>query len=113
MSSYPSYNLSSFVNGLSDAQFHHLLAVGAFNNYAIQGLYTPGSTFKLITATTEMQTGVLSPNVFIDDETTGLGRVDLTSALTESSDYYFYNLGYLFWSQQAKYGQTPIQNVAH
>jgi len=34
------------------------------------------------------------------------------SALTESSDYYFYNLGYLFWSQQAKYGQTPIQNVA-
>jgi len=36
MSSYPSYNLSSFVNGLSDAQFKHLLAVGAFNNYAIQ-----------------------------------------------------------------------------
>jgi penicillin-binding protein 2 len=134
MSSYPSYNLSSFVNGLSDAQFHHLLAVGAFNNYATQGLYTPGSTFKMISATAEMQTGVLSPNaliddtgsfkvpgcrtnpkgcVFHDDETTGLGQVDLTSALTESSDYYFYNLGYLFWSQQAKYGQTPIQNVAH
>jgi len=134
MSSYPSYNLSSFVNGLSDAQFKHLLAVGAFNNYAIQGLYTPGSTFKLVTATAEMQTGVLSPNVLIDDtgqfkvpgchtnpkgcvfhddETTGLGQVNLVSALTESSDYYFYNLGYLFWSQQAKYGQTPIQNVAH
>jgi len=55
------------VNGLSDAQFKHLLAVGAFNNYAIQGLYTPGSTFKLVTATAEMQTGVLSPNVLIDD----------------------------------------------
>jgi len=51
--------------------------------------------------------------VFHDDETTGLGQVNLVSALTESSDYYFYNLGYLFWSQQAKYGQTPIQNVAH
>jgi penicillin-binding protein 2 len=134
MSSYPSYNLSTFVNGLSEADYRHLIAVGAFNNYAIQGLYTPGSTFKLITATTEMQTGVLSPNtliddtgqfkvpgcktnpkgcVFHDDETTGLGEVDLVSALTESSDYYFYNLGYLFWSQQAKYGQTPIQNVAH
>ena len=134
MSSYPSYNLSSFVNGLSEAQFHHLLAVGAFNNYAIQGLYTPGSTFKMISATAEMQTGVLSPNaliddtgsfkvpgcrtnpkgcVFHDDETTGLGQVNLTSALTESSDYYFYNLGYLFWSQQARFGQTPIQNVAH
>jgi penicillin-binding protein 2 len=134
MSSYPSYNLSTFVNGLSDAEYHHLIVEGAFNNYAIQGLYTPGSTFKLITATTMMQTGVLSPDtliddtgsfkvpgchsnpkgcVFHDDETTGLGEVDLQSALTESSDYYFYNLGYLFWSQQARYGQTPIQNVAH
>jgi penicillin-binding protein 2 len=134
MSSYPSYNLSSFVNGLSDSQFHHLLAVGAFNNYAIQGLYTPGSTFKLITATTEMQTGILSPSVLVDDtgqfkvpgchsnprgcvfhddETTGNGWVNLPLALTKSSDYYFYNLGYLFWAEQAKYGQTPIQNVAH
>jgi penicillin-binding protein 2 len=32
--------------------------------------------------------------------------------LTVSSDYYFYNLGYLFWNEQSKYGQTPIQNVA-
>jgi penicillin-binding protein 2 len=29
-----------------------------------------------------------------------------------SSDYYFYNLGYLFWTQAARYGKTPIQNVA-
>jgi penicillin-binding protein 2 len=134
MSSYPSYNLTSFVNGLTEAQYHHLIAVGAFNNYAIQGLYTPGSTFKLITATAQLQTGILSPDVLIDDtgsfkvpgchsnprgcvfhddETTGNGYVDLPLALTKSSDYYFYNLGYLFWSQQAKYGQTPIQNVAH
>jgi penicillin-binding protein 2 len=132
MSSYPSYDLSSFVNGLSESEFHHLETVGAFNNYAIQGLYTPGSTFKLVTATADLQTGVLSPNVlindtgaykvpgchtnpkgcvFYDDETTGNGEVDLSSALTKSSDYYFYNLGYLFWSQQARYGQTPIQNV--
>jgi hypothetical protein len=32
-------------------------------------------------------------------------------ALTVSSDYYFYNLGYLFWSQTSRYGLTPIQNV--
>ncbi len=134
MSSYPSYNLSSFVNGLSESTFKELLTVGAFNNYAIQGLYTPGSTFKMITATADLQTGLLSPNVYVDDtgtfkvpncrnvvnhgcvfhddETTGNGEVDLASALTKSSDYYFYNLGYLFWSQQSKYGQTPIQNVA-
>jgi penicillin-binding protein 2 len=131
MSSYPSYNLTSFVNGLSNSLFQRLLKVGAFNNYAIQGLYTPGSTFKLISATAQLQTGILSPNalvndtgvfkvpgcsqgsqcLFHDDETAGSGEINLSTALTRSSDYYFYNLGYLFWSQTGKYGQTPIQNV--
>lgn len=131
MSSYPSYNLNSFVNGLSEATFKQLLRVGAFNNYAIQGLYTPGSTFKLVSATAELQTGILSPNyvvndtgtfvvphcrsgcVFHDDETAGNGLVNLPLAITRSSDYYFYNLGYLFWSQRGRYGDTPIQDVAH
>ncbi len=134
MSSYPSYNLSSFVNGLSTKLFHELLNQGAFNNFALQGLYTPGSTFKLISATAQMQTGVLSPSTLIndtgtykvpgclqgyhgclfhDDERSGAGLVNLPLALTKSSDYYFYNLGYLFWSQTGKYGETPIQNVAH
>ncbi len=133
MSSYPSFNLNSFVNGLSNATFQQLLKVGAFNNYAIQGLYTPGSTFKMISATAQMQTGVLSPNKFVDDtgtfkvpgclqgyhgcvfhddETSGAGLINLPLALTKSSDYYFYNLGYLFWSQTGRYGETPIQNVA-
>jgi penicillin-binding protein 2 len=133
MSSYPSYNLNSFVNGLSNNVFHQLLSEGAFNNYAIQGLYTPGSTFKMVTATAELQTGVFPADqyvddtgafkvpgclqgyhgcVFHDDESVGAGQINLPLALTVSSDYYFYNLGYLFWAQQAKYGQTPIQNVA-
>ncbi|MFI5036773.1 MAG: penicillin-binding protein 2 [Acidimicrobiales bacterium] len=134
MSSYPSYDLSNFVNGLSETQFRQLLSVGAFNNYAIQGLYTPGSTFKLASATTQLQTGLLSPNaivddtgtfkvpgcrktgtgscVFHDDETAGSGLINLPEALTRSSDYYFYNLGYLFWANSGRYGQTPIQNVA-
>lgn len=133
MSSYPSYNLNSFVNGLSESTFHQLLNDGAFNNYAIQGLYTPGSTFKLITATAQLQTGIFPANKVIDDTgvfkvpgclqgnhgcyfhddlSLGAGLITLPTALTVSSDYYFYNLGYLFWSQQKKYGQTPIQNVA-
>ncbi len=134
MSSYPSFNLSSFVKGLTKSEFQQLLKVGGFNNYAIQGLYTPGSTFKLITATTELQTGIMSasnyindtgtfkvpgclngPNhgcIFHDDDNSAAGTVNLPKALTVSSDYYFYNLGYLFWSQTNKYGQTPIQNVA-
>ena len=133
MSSYPSYNLNSFINGLSNATFQRLLKVGAFNNFAIQGLYTPGSTFKLVTATAQLQTGIFPSNkvvddtgvfrvpgclqgnhgcIFHDDQSAGSGLITLPTALTVSSDYYFYNLGYLFWSQTQKYGQTPIQNVA-
>ena len=67
MSSYPSFNLQSFVNGLSEATYQQLLSEGAFNNYAIQGLYTPGSTFKLITATAELQTGIFPAYKYIDD----------------------------------------------
>jgi penicillin-binding protein 2 len=132
MSSYPSYNLDSFVNGLSESTFKQLEAEDAFNNYAIQGIYTPGSTFKLITATAELQTGIFPAYKVIDDTGTfrvpgcyqgshgcvfhdndneAAGYVDLPEALTVSSDYYFYNLGYLFWAQTGRYGQTPIQNV--
>jgi penicillin-binding protein 2 len=133
MSSYPSFDLNSFISGLSNAQYKTLLNDGSFNNYAVQGIYTPGSTFKMITATAMLQTGVFSPNtlmndtgsfkvpgclqgahgcVFKDAENKGAGLVNLAQALAASSDYYFYNLGYLFWSQQRKYGQTPIQDVA-
>ena len=133
MSSYPSFNLNSFVNGLSETTFKGLLNEGAFTNYPIQGLYTPGSTFKMISATAQLQTGVFPASqlvndtgaftipgchgqgvkcVFTDDLGLASGLVNLPTALTVSSDYYFYNLGYLFWSQQAKYGETPIQNVA-
>ncbi len=133
MSSYPSFDLNSFISGLSNAQYKTLLNDGSFNNYAIQGIYTPGSTFKMITATAMLQTGIFSPNalmndtgsfkvpgclegahgcVFNDAENKGAGLVNLAQAMAASSDYYFYNLGYLFWSQQRKYGQTPIQDVA-
>ncbi len=36
----------------------------------------------------------------------------MTSALTVSSDAFFYNLGDMFWNDQAQYGTTPIQNEA-
>ena len=131
MASYPGYDLNNFVGGLSTAQFRQLESNGAFNNFAIQGQYTPGSTFKLITATAELQTGIMSANHYVndtgkftvpgcsaggrctfkDDEAGGSGEVNLPLALTKSSDYYFYNLGYLFWNSRGIYGKTPIQDV--
>ena len=87
----------------------------------------------MITATAALQNGLISAGqyvndtgtftvpsciaggagcVFVDDEAGGVGEVNLTGALTASSDYYFYNLGYLFAAQTTKYGKQPIQDVA-
>lgn len=138
MASFPNYSLNDWVGGISTVNYKALLASGAMNNYATDGLYAPGSTFKLFTATAALKDHAISPNqyvddtgkfvvpgclqgghgcVFYDDETTGLGEVNLPLAITESSDYYFYNLGYLFWAAHENnahypYGATPIQDVA-
>ena len=39
------------------------------------------------------------------------GEYDLATALSVSSDSYFYNLGELFWEGRATYGDNAIQNV--
>jgi len=138
MASFPTYSLNEWVGGISQVNYNQLLATGAMNNYAIQGLYTPGSTFKLFSATAALKDHIINPYqyvndtgrfvvpgclegahgcVFRDDELTGLGYVDLPLALTESSDYYFYNLGYLAWNAYTNnprypYGAQPIQDIA-
>ncbi len=135
MSSYPGYDLNKVSPFLSTSYFNYLESNGAFNNYAIQGLYTPGSTFKLVTATAQLQTQIFPADrylndsgtfvvpgclhganhgcVFHDDETTGTGQINLPLAITRSSDYYFYNLGYLFWQSRGRYGETAIQDVGN
>ncbi|HEY5097627.1 MAG TPA: penicillin-binding transpeptidase domain-containing protein, partial [Acidimicrobiales bacterium] len=120
MSSYPSYNLSEWVGGITTAQYAALSDPTngePLLNRAIQGQYIPGSTFKLNTATAALNTGLISPNfsyydsgtyktpdcqynsttcVFHDSAGDPPGTYNVSSALTVSSDVFFYNLGYLF-----------------
>ncbi len=133
LSSYPGYDLNNFNGVLTNKVYKAVLRNGALNNYVTQGQYTPGSTFKMITATAELQKGVMSAGTYVndtgtfkvpgclqgnhgclfhDDEVSGSGLVNLPLALTKSSDYYFYNLGYLFWAHNQRYGETAIQDVA-
>ncbi len=137
MASYPGYDLNQFVGGISLANFKALEASGAENNNAIEGLYTPGSTFKLVTATAALQAGLIQPGTYYDDKGSfkipgcpapgvtsdkgcvlnddpgdSPGEYNVSSALTVSSDAFFYNLGDMFWNDRAQYGDTPIQNEA-
>jgi penicillin-binding protein 2 len=139
MSSYPSYNPKVWVGGISDADYANL-SNPANNepliNRAIDGLYTPGSTFKLSTATAALNLGLISPTYTYNDKGTftvpdcqygsttcvfhnsegdgGFGDINVSTALTVSSDDFFYNLGAMFWDDRSNpaYGDTPIQNQA-
>lgn len=135
LASYPSYDLNEWVGGISQANYTALQASGAENDDAIDGLYTPGSTFKLITATAALQDGIWNTGQYYDDtgtykipgcpapgvqSTQGCvlhddpgdsgGSYNISGALTVSSDSFFYNLGDLFYRDQATLGATPIQN---
>jgi penicillin-binding protein 2 len=135
MASYPTYDLNEWVGGISNANYQALKASQAENNYAIQGLYTPGSTFKLVTATAALQDGLITPTtpyddtgsfhipgcpspgviadtdcVLKDDPGDSPGTYNVSSALTVSSDAFFYNIGDMFWQQRGTYGDYPIQD---
>jgi penicillin-binding protein 2 len=82
-------------------------------NRATEGLYAPGSTFKLVPAIALNQYGVFGASQYFDDQGSlrvgdrsfrndnGAvnGSVNLARALTVSSDVYFYNAGNLFWQR--------------
>ena len=135
LASYPSYDLNEWIGGISNANFTALKASGAENNYGIEGLYTPGSTFKLVTATAALQDGIWTPGQYYPDTGSfkipgcpapgvqstqgcilkdnpgdGTGDYNISGALTVSSDSFFYNLGDLFYNDRGTYGQDAIQN---
>ena len=123
MASFPTFDPRDFVNGISQRQFNDLTAEENFSpilNRAIQGLYPPGSTFKVVTAYAAITQGVVGADasslIEVDEfyNDTGTYRypfcveesdtcvfnspyccergVDLRDAITVSSDTYFYRL---------------------
>jgi penicillin-binding protein 2 len=141
MSSYPSYNPSVWVGGITNAAYAALNANSAnqpLTNRVIQGTYTPGSTFKLNTATAALNSGLWTGSETYDDKNTFTvpgcvansgatgcvlhnaagdtgGILNISQALTVSSDDFFYNLGaqfYVDYLATGAYGPTPIQNTA-
>ncbi|MFL5975465.1 MAG: penicillin-binding transpeptidase domain-containing protein, partial [Solirubrobacterales bacterium] len=112
LGSYPTVNPSILSKPFSQATADRLFgdSGGApLFNRAIGGSYPTGSTFKPITALAAMSSGVVQPGDVIDDHgcikigTAGqeacnagkesLGPVNMTSALSKSSDVYFYTMG--------------------
>ena len=64
MASFPTFNPADFVDGISDIEWAALTAEEnntPLNNWAIQGQYAPGSTFKPFSAVAGARVGARSP----------------------------------------------------
>ena len=68
MASYPTFNPADFVDGISDIEWADLTAEEnntPLNNWAIQGQYAPGSTFKPFTAVAGLESGLITPDTTV------------------------------------------------
>jgi penicillin-binding protein 2 len=126
MASFPSFDPTNFVDGISEREWASLSDPAnhyPLNNWALQGQYAPGSTFKPFTAWAALTAGLIAPNstvrdtgrfevpgcsgdscFFSNDGGKAYGNVDLRRSLTVSSDFYYYNLGARFWIEQDALG---------
>ncbi len=108
LASGPSFDPNLFVRGISTTDFRGLLdnEYRPLVNKTVQGMYPPGSTFKMVTALAALDAGVtdgqervfcpghmdVSGNRFHCWKRGGHGRVNLVSALSESCDVYMYEM---------------------
>ncbi len=130
MVSTPSFDPNMFVEGVSAKYWNDLIKNPhkPLLNKSIQGLYPPGSTFKIIPALAALEEGIILPDKILVNCVGGInvgkwsfgcwrkeghGNVNLRRALAESCDVYFYRLGELLgidriskYSKKLGLGQT-------
>jgi penicillin-binding protein 2 len=109
LASVPAYDPNAFVTGIDYAAWEALITNPArpLQNRAIQGRYSPGSTFKIAVATAALGEGVVTPKFrvrcsggayfhgryFRCWRRGGHGLVDMQRAIEQSCNVYFYTLG--------------------
>lgn len=111
MASYPTYDPSVFIGGVSDSDWADIMSKNKLRSIATQGFYAPGSTFKMVTGIAALETGAVTSTETVRDTgvyplghnpvcwyytryRTGHGWLNITSAIQKSCNYFFYEMGY-------------------
>lgn len=109
MASYPDYDPSAFVNGIDNNTWNYYINgdTKPLENKAISAMYSPGSTYKMVTALAGLETGAITTKEKIRDTgvyrkynsswkcwyTRGHGYLDVSNAIERSCNYFFYEVG--------------------
>ncbi|MEA3428161.1 MAG: penicillin-binding protein 2, partial [Thermodesulfobacteriota bacterium] len=109
LASSPSFDQNSFVDGMSHKQWKALTSnrFRPMENKAVQGEYPPASTYKIVTAIAGLEEGIINKDTtfycpghyklgdrdFRCWKKAGHGNVNVITALAESCDVFFYQLG--------------------
>ena len=107
--SLPAYDPNAFAGRIDRTTWNALNtdALKPLQDRAIQGRYSPGSTFKMAVALAALEEGIITPDFTVDChggqdfygrvfkcwKAGGHGRMDLRHAIEQSCDVYFYTLG--------------------
>ncbi|MBA7576393.1 penicillin-binding protein 2 [Candidatus Atribacteria bacterium 1244-E10-H5-B2] len=105
----PSFNPNLFADGISHSDWQRLSSDADYplTNRSVQGLYSPGSIFKVVTAIAALEEGVtdrkrkiycsgsfeLADQVFTCWKETGHGSLSIVDGIAHSCNIYFYTLG--------------------
>ena len=106
--STPAFDPNDFVNGISQADYDLLRFSDRYPLYhkAYDGVYPPGSTFKMVVATAALEAGVINPrervfcpghyrfgnNTWHCWKRGGHGSMNMHTAIKHSCDVYFYEV---------------------
>ena len=107
--SLPAYDPNDFAAGIDRATWSQLNTdrLRPLQNRAIQGRYSPGSTFKVVVAVAALEEGLITPDFTVTCRGGGTffgrffkchlkgghGTVDLRHAIEKSCNTYFYTIG--------------------
>jgi len=108
LASKPSFNPADFIKGIDSQTWAKLIndKSSPLLNRATQGLYAPGSVFKMVPSLAALNEGVINPDdyvycpgyyksgntIFRCWKRGGHGRVNMRSAIVHSCDVYFYKI---------------------
>lgn len=122
---YPGYDNNRLANTVDSAYFASLMSdlSSPFYNNATQQKTAPGSTFKMVTATAGLTEGVITTSTLIQDKGkfervedgpkcwiypgSTHGKINVSEALRDSCNYFFYELGWMF----SQVGDTYVESV--